>query len=396
MLSPTRVRLAGMSGIALAALLVLPGAAFAGSSGTIAQTGGMTATLPILGTSLAVGVTLDASGNLSQVNLDPVGAYTATTLGTHAVTFATADGVTKVKIRASGSRLSIKAGTASLDNLLGSGTWSADVFGTKAKSMVGYTIGKASDGSPTVTIDSVSVAAGITATTLPGKTASDKEGASASAGVDFAMNGFVKHLRIAVGVRAERDHKASLSITLSGLDRQQLTGTLASLAGDHTWSGALCNGTAVTATVAVAADGTVTFRNATGAPATSSPFGGVGLLKEADAAWREHGGFGGVLPGDKPVGPGGMFVSGVKVSFTGTDTMVVAAVLKLADGSYVLAISGIGGHCGFMNGKPPIVNTPVSPIATTTRTASGTSFDAAHGRLARFGARHHHRTGFGR
>lgn len=69
---------------------------------------------------------------------------------------------------------------------------------------------------------------------------------------------------------------------------------------------------------------------------------------------------------------------------------------KLADGSYALAISGIGGHCGFMNGKPPIVNTPVAPIATTTRTGSGTGFDAARVRLARFGTRHHHRSGFGR
>ncbi len=393
MLRPTRARLAGMSGIALATLLVLPAAAFAGSSGTIAQTGGMTATLPILGTSLSVGVTLDASGNLSQVNLDPVGTYTATALGAHAVTFATADGVTQVRIRASSSRLSIKAGSASLDNLLGSGAWSADVFGTKSKSIVGYRIGKASNGAPTVAIDSVSAAPGITSTTVPGKGTSDKKGARASAGVDFAMNGFVKHLLITVSVRPDGTHPATLSITLSGLDRQRLTGTLASLAGDHTWSGALCSGTAVSATVNVAADGTVTFKSATGAPATSAAFPGIGFSGDAGLHGWEHDGFGGMFPGDELAGLGGTLVSGVKVSFTGTGTMVAAAVLKLADGSYALSINGLGSHCGSMNGKPPIVNTPVSPTATATRPSR--AFDGARIRLAQFGTRHHHRFGFG-
>ncbi len=351
-------RVAGLSGIVLAALLALPTVASAGSPGTIAQTGGMSATLPILGASLSVDITLDSTGHLSQVNLDPVGTYTATKLGAHAVSFDSSDGATRVKIRSTGDKLSVKAAATTLDSLLGSGTWSADVFGTSEKSSVAYTVGKAADGSPTVAIDSVSAAAGITATSVPASSRASKGGSTASAGVDFARNGFVKHLVIRVSVKAGGSHPASLGITLSGKDRQRLAGTLESIMGDHAWAGLLCDGTAVSATFNVASDGTVTVAATTGAPATSGSFPG---------GTKVHGRFGGSDERGDAHGIKGArdaFVSGALVRFTGTRTKVAATVLKLADGSYVFTIVGRGGECHAKPGTPPKVNTPVDPKAT--------------------------------
>lgn len=371
----TTRRLAGISGLTLAALIALPGAAVAGS-GAFAQTGGMSATLPLLGTSLAVDITLDAAGHLSQVNLDPVGTFTATKLKSHAVTFETTDGVTNVKVRASGSKLAIKARTATLDNLLGSGTWSADVFGTKAKSSVAYTIGKAADGSPTVTIDSVSPATGIAATTVPGT--ARKKGAVAR--VDFAREGFVRHLVIRVSVRSGRTPSASLGITLSGRDRQKLAGTLASIAGDHTWTGQLCDGTGVTATFNVAADGTVTFVSATGAPATGrSLAGSPGRRHEHDGKRDDDSRDGGRTAG------GSSFVSGALATFTGTRTRVAATVLTRPDGSYVFVIDGRGGRCG--PGGTPQVNTPVAPNASKAH-RNVPARNAVAGADTRSGSRH--------
>ena len=155
--------------VALMALLALPLAVLATTTDAIAQTGGMTATLPLLGSSLTVDVTLDANGNLTTVNLDPIvlppapgDPLSATKVSAHAVTFANAAGTTQVKIKAHGDKLSIKASAGSLDALLGPGTWSADVFGTGAKSTVAYTIGKATDGSPTLALGAIGAASGIT------------------------------------------------------------------------------------------------------------------------------------------------------------------------------------------------------------------------------------------
>ena len=60
----TPARAAGLALMAMA--LLLPASAFANTNEPIAQTGGMTVTIPMLGTSLTVAVTLDAVGNISD------------------------------------------------------------------------------------------------------------------------------------------------------------------------------------------------------------------------------------------------------------------------------------------------------------------------------------------
>lgn len=295
-------------------LFAFPGTAAANTNEPIAQTGGMSATLPLLGTSLTVGVQLDpATGNISGVTLDPTGTVTATKTTDHSVKFANADGSVKVSVRAKGSRLSIVA-RATLDQLKGAGTWSADVFGTGAKSTVNYTVG-VKDGAPTLSIDSVSPAAGIT-DTVSGPTArSGDKWAWAGGRITFAHAGYQKRLSIFVGVG--EDGKAVLSIVLTGKDKLKLEGTLADLVagGSRTWSAHLCDGTAVSVTYHVAADGTVVFDSSSGAPAKEKSF-----------------------------------KSGFVVRFDGTNVGVYVGLKKLDDGNYRLMVFGNSGHCGKAGG----------------------------------------------
>lgn len=268
MLKRNRRSVSGLVGLTLAALLALPAAALADTSAPIAQTGGMTVTLPLLGVPLKVDVTLDAVGNISNVDLTPTGEFSATRVGPHAVSFATADGTTKVKINARGDRMSVRASSGSLDSLLGSGTWTADLFGTGEMTEVDYTIGAAVNGSPTLAIDGVTAPDGVTVDQEPVETWSGDHGSSAWARMTFARDGFVKRLTIRVSLRSEGDRPASLTFELSGKDRQKLTDSLENLVGPHTWTGASCDGTPATVNFMVNADGTVSFTGATPAATT--------------------------------------------------------------------------------------------------------------------------------
>ena len=134
--------LAAPVAIAVVCLLALPLTAFANTSGAIAQTGGMSVTLPMAGSGLSVVVVLDVVGNVSQVDLDPIGTYSATKLGPHAVTFENGDGTSQVKINAKHDKLEVKATAPTLASFLGTGSWSADLFGTHETTTVGYTVGR--------------------------------------------------------------------------------------------------------------------------------------------------------------------------------------------------------------------------------------------------------------
>lgn len=320
--------LAAPVALGLMALLTLPMAALATTTAAIAQTGGMTVVLPGLGTPLTVDVQLDASGNVSQVNLDPIpNPYSASKISGHAVTFDSADGTTQVKIRAGGSRMSVKAAAGTLDALVGSGSWSADVFGTGgAKTMVGYTIGKAADGSPTVAIGSVNAPSDITVVQGTPKTGTEGHEARASATVAFSQNGFTRKLTISVSVETKGAHPATLSISLSGKDRQQLP--LADLVGAHTWSRTLCGGIAVSFTYTVNADGILTYGSATGATATAKSSG-----------------------------------HGITVLFGGTTARVSVSLRPAKDGTtYLLSVNARLGRCA-SPAPLPSVNVPVLPGA---------------------------------
>ncbi|MES2209383.1 MAG: hypothetical protein V4515_04270 [Chloroflexota bacterium] len=324
---------ASILGLALIALIALPATAFANTSGPIAQTGGMSATIPLLGASLTVDVVLDPVGNISSVALDPVGDFSATKVGPHAVAFETTDGTTQVKIKAKGDKLSLKVAAGSLAALVGSGTWTADVFGTGATTLVGYTIGD-SAGAPTISVDSVAAPAGITVTQSPPETSTSDDGAKASVRVDFAADGFVKRLKLSVSVKFEDgDQQARLKIELSGKDKQNLTGTLASLVGPHAWSGLACDGTTALGIAFTVVDtagvGSVTFDPATFAT------GGT-----ATATANEN---------------------GFTARFDGTRTKVKVRLTQADDGTWSLKVSAKTDKCKDQPAVDPTVNTPVAP-----------------------------------
>src|SRR6202521_1813521 len=344
MLKRNRRSLTGLVGLTLAALLVLPAAASANTSGPIAQTGGMTVTLPLLGAALKVAVTLDAVGNISNVDLDPVGDFSATHLGPHAVSFATTGNTTKVSVRAMGDKMSVRASSKSLDDLLGSGTWSADLFGTGHKTDVGYTVGKAGDGSPTLSINSVTGSpSDVTVDQKPVQLMNNEWGSSASGRIDFSRNGFTKTLWIRVSLRKEDpketdskavdakavDRPASLTFLLTGKDKQVLTDTLANLEGTHTWTGLNCDGTPATVTFMVNANGTVSF---------------VSAVPPATASDTEH---------------------GFRARFNDSHSKVRVRLFQNKDGTWTLQVDARGSWwCKDTPAKTPTVNTPVLAGAT--------------------------------
>lgn len=285
----------------IAIALAFPVGIAANTTEQIAQTGGMT--LPILGASLTVEIKLDAVGHISEVNLTPAGTLTETRSSDHRVSFANEDGTVKVDITARGHKLSLKARTGSLDDLVGSHVWSSAVFGPGTESSVPYTIGK--DGTkPTLKIDAPTVPGGVTATVSPIKTS----GNNVSGRVTFESDGYVKTLSIWVHVD-QGGGKAMLKIVLSGKDKQRLSGSLAELAGDRTWTAHLCDGSAATVNYRVNADGTVAFVSAV--PATVS-------VKEKD--------------------------KGFTATFDGTKVRVSVS-LKAKGGSYELKVDGKSGKC---------------------------------------------------
>lgn len=310
-------RLAAVAVLGLAALIALPGMAFAATNPQIAATGGMTATLPILGGGVSVTVALDPAGNISGVTVSDA-SLTQTASSSGFVKFATTDGKTKVVVKALGSKLAISARVTTLADLVGTGTWSADVFGTGTKSSAQYTIGDDGNGNPTVTLaDPTPLAAGMTWTAGTPKAWNHEGSSSATAGGTFSYNGFTKTLLVSVKVEPGNDGEppsASLKITLSGRDRQALTGTLAALAGagTRTWSGYLCDGTTqVTVTYHVNTDGTIAFDGATGGTAVQRS-GKYGLM----------------------------------VVFQGTNVGFSARLKDNHDGTYTLVASGRSGICG--------------------------------------------------
>lgn len=321
----TRVPLR-LTGLAVAAFLLAatPAGVAATTNAPIAATGGMTATLPLLGTSLTVAVTLDAVGNIKGVALDPSTALSKTKSGDDFVKFTNTDGSVKVTVKAMGGQLAIKARAKLLSDLLGTRSWSADVFGTGTPSTAAYTVGKDTSGNPTVKINSVSVSpsAGITWTANPvpavkiapknAKPANKDKGSSAVAGGTFAWQGFTKRLSITAHVAG--DGTASLAIILSGRDAQKRNGTLLSLAGPWTWSAHECNGTAVTIKYHVAG-GKVVYDGATGATATEKSFAN-GFM-----AWFDK-------------GRTGVFVN----------------LVSQANGTYTLLVYGRSGDCGSHKG----------------------------------------------
>lgn len=244
----------------------------AGTNAPIAQTGGMTVTVPLLGAQVGVTIQLDkVTGNLTSVELSPNTDATATKVTPSKVRFDYSNGETRVGVNAKKDQLAMRVSSGKLSDLVGKGSWQADVFGAGTTSHVDYEIKESSPDVPALTIASpVSTTGGVTAGT-PNVSASqnDEGGAWAWGRVNFTKDGYSKTLTIAVTAWNDDDHqRASLSISLRGRDVQSLP--LAQLQGAHTWTGGLCDGTALSINYTVSPTGDLAFVSATPAGATSN------------------------------------------------------------------------------------------------------------------------------
>jgi hypothetical protein len=276
-LDRTPTRLAGAALMII--FLALPAGVFAHTNEQIAATGGMTATFPLLGTPLTVGVTLDAVGDVSGVTLDPAGALTAGTPTDHAVKLTNADGTATVTVRAKGDKLSLKA-KGTLAGLVGPGTWSAAVFGPGTDTSVDYVVGTDGSGHPTLTLGTVTPGTGVTYQVKAPGTDEDEADDAARVEVTFAYQGYVK--RLTISVEADEEGNAVLKIDLTGKDRLKATGTLEELAGPRTWSAHLCDGTPVAVLYHVdPATSAVVYDSATGGT-VSTQATGHGFLARFD------------------------------------------------------------------------------------------------------------------
>lgn len=331
--------------LALTLLIAVPAAAAAFDFGPAPVTGPITATLPLLGSSLKVDVATDDAGNLTSVALDPIsvdpgGAFTATALRPHAVKFETADGSVKVTITSWGGNTAIAAKATTLADLEGAGTWSADVFGTGDPTTVNYTIGHDGAGAPTITIDDVSAPAAITKTVGAPKTKTSGSTTSTKVSIKFEWNGYARTLSIGVAVVTKDDKSAArLQVSLSGRSKQVVKGSIESLLGAHTWKGKLCDGTAIGIAFQVVSDGNgggkVTFDPdtfATGADAHAK------ALKKGQ---------------------------GFIAIFDGKRAAVLVWLKKVDTDSWKLVVGSFAGKwCKGTTIANPTVNTPVSENAT--------------------------------
>jgi hypothetical protein len=283
---PAARALAGAAAAAM--LLALPGSVFAVTNVPIAQTGGMTVTMPIMTTGLTVTVNLDtATGDITSTTVSDPSLAQATSSSSF-VKFANSGSTEKVTVKAMGSKLAISAKVTTLAELVGTGTWSASVFGTGGTTTATYTIGDDGNGNPTVSMGTPSGGpSGMTWTAATAKSGSGDGEAYASAGGTFSYQGFKKTLDISVKVDTE-DGYARLSVILVGRDVQVTTGTLSDLAGagQRSWSGIACDGTALSVLYHVDAtgSGSVVFDSATGGTTTQKTLGNGALMVRFDKA----------------------------------------------------------------------------------------------------------------
>lgn len=237
----------------------------------------MSLTVPSLVPGLTVVVTTDDAGHLTAVELhdaaDPASPappdYVATRVDHRRVRFENDVTGTRVEVKAKHDKLETKVRTSTLADLVGTHTWSGDVLGDAVS--VDFTVGDDA-GTPTVSVDAVTT---LLDHEIRGpKTESDDHEIETEAKIRFTDDfGRRADLKIEVEVHSAAmkplssddgddshhdDGTASLKVALKVKD-EKLTVPAADLAAlPQTWTGALCDGTPVSASWVNGADGTIT------------------------------------------------------------------------------------------------------------------------------------------
>lgn len=252
-----------------------------------------TVTLPLFGAPLTLDITTGPGGNISDVAVTPADNTVATKLKPHKVVFQSANPADPsadparvvIKSRFGGQSISARAG--SLGDITGPGSWVGDVFGTGSNTTVTFNVGAGSDGNPDITgvtsSDSTAVIGDVQRSSGGGDHEGDGDHASARVSIKFTSSGGDQSrvLTISVKVHTGEEHDgAKLSITLSRI--RGVAQDAATVAGPHTWTGSLCDGTAASVAYTIATDGTVSGVTATPATADVHSDGGKIFVKFSD------------------------------------------------------------------------------------------------------------------
>jgi hypothetical protein len=242
------------AGIVTAVAVAAGGTAYAASSNPITVTEGMDVRMPLAGGSQRMSIVIDANtGGLTSVTIDPSSGFVATKAEAHRVTFRNSSVPVKLEVKVDGNTLSSRLTARSLTTIIGSGSWTGDLFAT-GDVVVPYTVGQDAGGRPTLRLGNLTVPAGVTVAST-GTTLRQR---SAGARATFTANGVTKSVLIGLSAAG----KAELVVAVQAEARQMLP--VAALAGSKTWTGPTCGGVTNSLTYVVNPNGT--FGAATATP----------------------------------------------------------------------------------------------------------------------------------
>jgi len=240
--------------------------------------GGSTTTLPLFGTQLTVDVKTTPSGALADVAVNPADNLTATKVHPNRVMFV--NDVNNGKIRVETHHGSEKTGVSagSLADISGAGGWTGDVFGTGTPTTVGFNVAATDDGSPDITAITSSDQSAVIGDV---KHMGDGNNGVARATITFTSGIQSRRLSITAMVFTRGDvTRAASQVSLSKVSGVSQPADQA--AGDHTWTGMLCDGTAASVAYSVANDGTITAGAVTPSTGTATVDGNTLKVKFSD------------------------------------------------------------------------------------------------------------------
>jgi hypothetical protein len=235
-----------------------------------------TTTLPLFGIPLTVDVSTTPGGSLADVTVNPADGLTATKVHPNLVAFVNDAGTGKVRVVTRHGNQKTAVAAPTLADITGAGHWSGDLFGTGTTTTVDFQIADRGDGTPDITGIGTSDASAVIGDVQ--HSAGDKV---ARATITFTSGIQSRRLTITVVVFTRGDEtRAASQVSLSKISGVKLPADQA--AGEHTWSGMLCDGTKASVTYTVAADGSITAGAVTPAGATTAVKGNTLAVRFSD------------------------------------------------------------------------------------------------------------------
>jgi hypothetical protein len=251
----------GVLTVGLTMLAPLSIVSASGGSHTAGVPATSTVTLPLFGVQLTVDITTGPGGALTSVNVNPADSLTAVALKPNKVVFVNDAGTGKVVVRSNNSGQKVETKAGSLSDLSGDGGWSGDLFGNGTTTTVQFTIGATPDGAPDISgISTSDPTAQIGDVRRGGDDSHDGDDGNeqqASVRIVFTSAGQSRSLTIRVTIETDDNGTptAKTSVVLSKIRGVRLPAV--QVAGPHSWSGLLCDGSTATIDYVIGTDGAI-------------------------------------------------------------------------------------------------------------------------------------------